>query len=424
MSAAPRLVMIVAAASLLTSAASAQERPLPSVGSATNAAIGGTAAHTYRVVSDGSELVRLVVEQEGIDLVVSASGPEVDEHVDSPNGDTGPEPLELLLTRAGAYTITVAPLEADAAPGRYSLRVLERRPAVPTDANRLALAPGKPLGELRTAIERMTRSINATWGIHLKCLETGEEIGINADAVMDTMSVIKIPLMIEVFEQAKAGRLRLDDRHTITAADKLPGTGTLQWMDPGAVMTVKDLVTYMIVVSDNTATNILYRLVGGPAAVTARMRQYGLTATTVERDAATWFAALMAAIKQDGNGEDFYRRADTPFATSTPREMSVLLERLVRGELVDAESSARMMGILRGQQSRTRLPRYRPDFWTIPHKTGDAPPYIANDVGVLSMPGRTVVISVFAAKHFGDYAMLEDAIGRIAERVVAHFTNR
>lgn len=424
MSAAPRLVMIVAAASLLTSAASAQERPLPSVGSATDAAIGGTAAHTYRVVSDGSELVRLVVEQQGIDLVVSASGPEVDEHVDSPNGDTGPEPLELLLTRAGAYTITVAPLEADAAPGRYSLRVLERRPAVPTDANRLALAPGKPLGELRTAIERVTRSINATWGIHLKCLETGEEIGINADAVMDTMSVIKIPLMLEVFEQAKAGRLRLDDRHTITAADRRPGSGTLRLMDPGAVMTVKDLVTYMIVVSDNTATDILYRLVGGPAAVTARMRGYGLTSTTVEHPASTWFAGIAAALKQDPDLDAHYRRGASPFAVSTPREISVLLERLTRGDLVDAESSSRMMGILRGQQMRTRIPRYLENPWAIPHKTGDSPPYIANDVGVITVPGRTVVLSVFTANHFGEHALLEEAIGRIAERVAAHFTNR
>ena len=76
--------------------------------------------------------------------------------------------------------------------------------------------PQPPLGVLRAGIERTMKSVNATWGIYLKSIETGEEIAIDADRQMDTMSVIKIPLMVEVFEQIKAGKLSLAEKYTLT----------------------------------------------------------------------------------------------------------------------------------------------------------------------------------------------------------------
>src|SRR5215831_11504758 len=74
-----------------------------------------------------------------------------------------------------------------------------------------------PLERLRFNIEQITKSVNAQWGIYIKCLETGEEIALNADSVMDTMSVIKIPLMVEVFRQIEAGKFSLQDRYTLKA---------------------------------------------------------------------------------------------------------------------------------------------------------------------------------------------------------------
>ena len=133
-----------------------------------------------------------------------------------------------------------------------------------------------PLQRVEASIQRTTRSVNATWGIYVKSLETGEEIAIDADRQMETMSTIKIPLMVEVFEQIKAGKFTLTDKYTFVEADSQPGTGTIQRLDPGAVMTVKDLITMMIIVSDNTATEVLYRMVGGPDAVNARMDALGL----------------------------------------------------------------------------------------------------------------------------------------------------
>jgi beta-lactamase class A len=279
--------------------------------------------------------------------------------------------------------------------------------------------PIPPLEKLKTSIERITRGANATWGIYVKCLETSEEIAINADQQMDTMSVIKIPLMAEVFEQLKASKFKLTDKYTLVKDDVRPGTGTLRSMDPGAVMTVKDLITYMIIVSDNTATDVLYRMVGGPEVVTKRMEDYGLKVTRAPWPAARWFADLTAV----GNAETFHRQAKTAFGLSSPREIGILLERMEKGTLVDAESSKLMLQIMRGQLYRSRIPRLL-SGWRIPHKTGDFLPYIGNDVGVLEAQGRTVVISVFTANHFGSGDSLEEAIGRIAEQVGAYFSYR
>jgi len=211
-----------------------------------------------------------------------------------------------------------------------------------------------PLQRVQASIERTTRSVNATWGIYVKSLDTGEEIAVDADRQMETMSTIKIPLMVEVLEQIKAGRFKLTDKYTFAAADSQPGTGTIQRLDPGAVMTIKDLITMMIVVSDNTATEVLYRMVGGPGAVNARLDALGLTHTRAINVPSLWFPALRAATTT----EQFYRDGKYPFGLSTPREMGRLLEMMERGTLVDKESSDLMLRIMRGQLYRTRIPRY------------------------------------------------------------------
>ena len=286
-------------------------------------------------------------------------------------------------------------------------------------ASQTPAVPEPSLARLQASIERVTANVNATWGIYLKCLETGEEIAIGADRQMDTMSVIKIPLMVEVFEQIKAGKFRLDDRYTLVKEDVIGGTGVIRSLDPGAVLTVKDLLTLMNVVSDNTATDVLYRMVGGPEAVNRRMEALGLKATRAPGPARAWFDAIAASPNRD----QFHRDGKFPFGLSTPREIGHLLEMMELGTLVDKPSSELMLRIMRGQIYRTRIPRYL-SGWSVPHKTGDFLPYIGNDVGVLESKTRRVVLSVFTANHFGSGERLEEAIGRIAEQVGAYFGYR
>jgi beta-lactamase class A len=276
-----------------------------------------------------------------------------------------------------------------------------------------------PLQRLQASVERTTRSINATWGIYVKSIETGEEITVGADRQMETMSTIKIALMVEVFEQIKRWKFKLTDKYTFVPTDSQPGTGTIQRLDPGAVMTIKDLLTLMIVVSDNTATEVLYRMVGGPDAVNRRMEALGLTKTRAMSVPSKWFAALRAA----ASTEDFYRDGKNPFGLSTPREMGRLLEMMERGTLVDKSSSDLMLQIMRGQLYRTRIPRYVSGY-RIPHKTGDFLPYVGDDVGVLEAPGNTIVVSIFTGNHFGSGEILENAIGIVARDVADYFAYR
>ena len=276
-----------------------------------------------------------------------------------------------------------------------------------------------PLQRVQASIERTTRSVNATWGIYVKSLDTGEEIAIGADRQMETMSTIKIPLMVEALEQIKAGKFALTDKYTFVQADSQPGTGTIQRLDPGAVMTIKDLITMMIIVSDNTATEVLYRMVGGPEAVNRRMDAMGLKNTRAMNVPSRWFPSLRSA----ATTEQFYREGKNPFGLSTPREMGRLLEMMERGTLVDKSSSDLMLRIMRGQLYRTRIPRYVTGY-TIPHKTGDFLPYVGDDVGMLQAPGQTIVISIFTGDHFGSGEVLENAIGLVAKEVADYFWYR
>lgn len=280
-------------------------------------------------------------------------------------------------------------------------------------------APPAPLARLESNIQNVIKSVNATWGIYIKCLETGEEIAINADQQMDTMSVIKVPLMAEAFRQMEAGKFKLTDRVALTDAAKRPGTGIIRSLDAGVELTVKDLLTLMVIVSDNTATDLIYDKVGGIEPVNRLMDDWGLKSIRAVGTADVWFKALQA-MQRSGGAEAFYRAAKTPFGLSSPRDMGKLLEKMEKGEAVSKSASQQMLQIMRGQVYTSRLPRYVSGY-RIPHKTGDFMPYIGNDVGVLESRSHNIVMSVFTANHFGEGAALEDAIGRVAELTGNYF---
>jgi len=276
----------------------------------------------------------------------------------------------------------------------------------------VAAAPSR----LEQNIARVTRSVNAQWGIYVKCLETGEEIAIDADRQMDTMSTIKLPLMVEAFRQIESGKFKLTDRVTLDDAAKRPGTGILRSLDAGATVTVKDLLTLMIIVSDNTATDVLFDKVGGIGAVNALMDNYGLKSIRATAPSSTWFAALRAAPSRD----DFHSQGKTPYGLASPRDMGRLLEMISIGKAVSRASSDQMLQIMRGQVYSSRLPKYVTGY-TIPHKTGDFLPYIGNDVGIFESEKRHIIVCVFTAHHYGIGAYLEDAIARIGELIANHF---
>ena len=285
-------------------------------------------------------------------------------------------------------------------------------------------APPAGLARLRANIAQIASGVDTHWAIYMKCLDTNEEIAINADQQMDTMSVIKVPLMVEAFRQIGEGKFSLADRYTLKNADKRPGTGVIRSLDEGASLTIKDLITLMIIVSDNTATDVMFSKVGGPPAVNTLMQQYGLNSVRATGYADDWFKALDAA----GSPVKFHAARQHPFGLSSPRDMGHLLEKIANGQAVSKPASEQMLAIMRGQLYRTRLPKYISGF-QLPHKTGDFVPWIANDVGLLINGQHKIVICVFTDK--ADIAegeptaligaAIEDAIGRVGQQVADYY---
>ncbi len=304
--------------------------------------------------------------------------------------------------------------------------------------------PGPSIDLLRRNVERITQGVRADWGVYIKSLDTGEEVAINADAVMDTMSVIKVPLLVEAFRQVDAGKLRLSDRIELKAADKRFGTGVLRTLDDGLRLTLKDALTLMIIQSDNTATDMVFEQVGGPARVTQAMRALDLATITATGTSFEWFRELGAISdaawaklspeelftrgypptpSRAADVERFHFGGKTPYGLASPHDIGRLLEKIARNQAASPASCAEMLRILRAQQMNTRIPKYLTAAAT-PHKTGDFPPYIANDAGLIETPRARVVAVFFTAHHRGIYAHLEDAIARASEQVWEYFHYR
>jgi beta-lactamase class A len=155
--------------------------------------------------------------------------------------------------------------------------------------------------------------------------------------------VIKVAVLVEVFARSHEGSLDFADRIVLRDNDRVDGSGVVQFLGAGLAMSVRDLAELMVIVSDNTATNMLIDLVS-VAAVNARMRSLGLERTTL-----------------DGKigGDPASAAGSSRRSVTTPREMTRLFELLWRGEVVSAAASAEMLKIL-SHQCFMDLIRYLP----------------------------------------------------------------
>jgi beta-lactamase class A len=303
---------------------------------------------------------------------------------------------------------------------------------------------GRPIDRLQRNVERIADGLSAHWGIFAESLDTGEQIAIHADRPMETMSDIKVALLVTAFRQIDAGKLHLDQPVTLTAADKRFGTGVLRTLHDGLQLTLRDVLTLMVIQSDNSATDLAYRLVGGPGVVTQTMRKMGFQHITSERTTFSWFRALAAAgdpayetlspaelfargfprTPSFGKAvERFDAEGQAPFGLANARDMGHLLAEIARGRAASPESCRQMLRILRMQQMNTRIPKYITGA-SIGHKTGDFPPYIANDVAIVESPEAKFVLVIFDDHYHGIYANLEDGVARIAQQVWLYFSYR
>lgn len=258
-------------------------------------------------------------------------------------------------------------------------------------------------------------------GLWVKHLTTGDEAGVRADESFNSASVIKIPVFVMAYQQADRGSLSLDARIPIRKEDIRGGSGVFRYHDVGLQPTLRDVLMQMVITSDNTATDLAIARVGGVARVNAWLKEHGfgadlrLTQTTGE------LFAKYGALPQNAD-RNAKTTADREFwlGEMTPRATGRMLEAMQSGALTSRAAAEEMLRVMRAQQAGSRR---LPHFLSVPvaHKTGDFPPVLANDVGIVFARSGPIVISFFANAISGNYGEAEDRIGHIARLIIEYF---
>jgi beta-lactamase class A len=246
----------------------------------------------------------------------------------------------------------------------------------------------------REAMDRQVRSaISGFQGsvkLYAKNLDTGETYGIGENDKVRTASTIKLPVMVAVFRAVADGRAKWDEPLTLREEDRVTGSGVLREFSGGLQLPLRDVLRMMIVVSDNTAANMVIDRIGADA-VNAEMDRYGLPATR-----------LMRKIRGDGQAlkdpSGFSAAGKRPenqrfgLGSTTPKEMVTLLEKLERGEIVSPAASREMIAILKRQQFKDGIGRRLEDDW-VASKSG-ALDALRSDVGLVYTPKARVAMAI------------------------------
>ena len=255
-----------------------------------------------------------------------------------------------------------------------------------------------PARLLRERFEKDVREIasrvDGVLGVTILDPATGDRISVHGNVVFTQASAIKLPVLVELMRQVEAGEQNLDEAVSLAASDVVPGSGILQQLTPGKVsMSLRDVATLMVTVSDNTATNVIIDRVG-MAKVNAEMAHLGLASMKLQRkmqDRTAW----------EENRENL----------STPDDQARLLELLYKGEVLSAKSRAeidRILTIPKPGQLRTLLP----EGTKVAHKTGTLSGVVV-DVGIVYLADRPFIVSAMG-NWLVDAAEAERAISEIA----------
>lgn len=240
-----------------------------------------------------------------------------------------------------------------------------------------ALSLPSPLADLQKTLTRVANRAPGRVAMEIKDLPTGYVSAINPNQVMPAASTIKIPVMVEVFRQLAAGNFDLNRHMTLLGSDRDWGSGDIADAPVGSTFSVSQLLAEMITVSDNTAANMLIRLVGR-GNINATMRHLGLQHTK-----------LTNYIRTDGWSVRTTLR-------TTAADMVRLLSDMAKKDLIDSWSSQQMIAILERQEINSLIPEPLPDI-PIAHKTGSLDDTL-NDVGIVYAWNEPYVIAVMTTQ--------------------------
>jgi beta-lactamase class A len=295
----------------------------------------------------------------------------------------------------------------------------------------------RDLAALQAEIERVAQAAGGTVGVGLRHLESGEEFYVNRGARFPMGSLFKVPVALQLLAMVDQGTLDLAKPVLVQAKDLRPGSGKLvkEFGEPRA-MPLRDLLETMLIDSDNTATDLLWKEAGGAPAVTARLDQLRIAGITVARPTGELMAAA-AGLPMQADGDYTPGRFDAlvrqyprrgreaaiaafpqdPRDTTTPEAYVELLARIARGDGLGARSNALLVDIMqRCATGRSRLPAGLPRGTTAARKTGTLRPHATNDAGIVTLPasaGRLVLV-VLVRESPLDFGAQERVIADIA----------
>ncbi len=288
-------------------------------------------------------------------------------------------------------------------------------------------------------IREAAEGFEGVLGVSVKHLGTGEAASLNGGELFPTASVFKVPVIVALYRQVDAGAVSLDEKVVLREEDKVPGSGILKELSPGLEITLRDLVTLMMIVSDNTATDLVVERVGLEN-VNATLQRLGLERTRVVADCRDILFDLIGLndLPDEEKTLDLFReRARAAVLkgswslgvenndVTTPDEMLRLLEMIVEGEAASRESCDAILETMsRCQTGSYRIGKYLPrEKMEIAHKTGSLPG-IRNDAGVVTLldSGERYIISCFTREAADVYAA-EEAIARASKAIYDHFSS-
>ncbi len=216
--------------------------------------------------------------------------------------------------------------------------------------------------------------------LYAKELSQGAVYGIDPDTPVRTASTIKLAILVECFAEAGEGKLDLNEPIELLEGEKVSGSGIVQELTSGTKLPLRDVLDLMVVLSDNTATNLVLNRIGGDA-VNARMASFGLTQTRVMRKIlgdGNKLKPVPTGITGEGAKPENKRWG---IGRSSPHEMVTLLEKMYHGELVSKAASEQMLDILKRQRDRNGIGRDMQDI-EIASKSG-ALDHLRSDVGII-----------------------------------------
>jgi beta-lactamase class A len=229
--------------------------------------------------------------------------------------------------------------------------------------------------KLEKSILDVDRNLDGVMGVAIVDLTDGHKYQLHSNDVFPQASSIKICVLAELYRQAQQGKLKLTDLYTVNSADLVPDSDIMAGLTPGVTkITLRDLATMMVAVSDNSATNVLIDRVGMDN-VNAFLNEQSLHETKLRRK--------MMDLKAASEGRE---------NVSTPNEMSSLLQALYRGQILNKEMTDDFFKVLSTHKD-SWIPRDLPDDLKIANKPG-ALEGVRNDSGVIFVEKRPYILCV------------------------------